>query len=112
MVVLTPALGHPRRLHAERPGCRAVPRECRRTHAPCWLLDEALGEFPRSPRVRDARSSDELDNLVVVRCYGKGHALAGLRAGAALGPPGLVGGLVAQRRDLRPGRGRRWPGRS
>src|SRR6185503_15644102 len=43
----------------------------------------------------------ELPNLVVVRSFSKGHAMAGLRAGAALGPPEVVerlapsGGLSA-----------------
>jgi histidinol-phosphate aminotransferase len=64
------------------------------------VVDEALGEFAAdgddaAPLVADVA------NLVVVRSFSKAHAMAGLRAGAALGPRELVerlapaGGLSA-----------------
>jgi histidinol-phosphate/aromatic aminotransferase/cobyric acid decarboxylase-like protein len=53
------------------------------------VVDEALGEF--EPEGDDAAGLvAELPNLLVVRSFSKAHALAGLRAGAALGPPELV----------------------
>jgi histidinol-phosphate/aromatic aminotransferase/cobyric acid decarboxylase-like protein len=53
------------------------------------VVDEALGEF--EPDGDDAAGLvAELANLVVVRSFSKAHALAGLRAGAALGPAELV----------------------
>jgi histidinol-phosphate/aromatic aminotransferase/cobyric acid decarboxylase-like protein len=58
------------------------------------VVDEALGEFARDGE--DAAGLvGELPGLVVVRSFSKGHALAGLRAGAALGPAAIVGGLGA-----------------
>jgi len=64
------------------------------------VVDEALGEF--APDGQDAAPLvAELPNLLVVRSFSKAHAMAGLRAGAALGPPELVerlapsGGLSA-----------------
>ena len=53
------------------------------------VLDAALAEF--APPAADAAPlAGELPNLLVVRSFSKAHALAGLRAGAALGPPELV----------------------
>jgi histidinol-phosphate aminotransferase len=64
------------------------------------VVDEALGEF--APDGEDAAPLvAEQPNLLVVRSFSKAHAMAGLRAGAALGPPELVerlapsGGLSA-----------------
>jgi histidinol-phosphate/aromatic aminotransferase/cobyric acid decarboxylase-like protein len=48
------------------------------------VLDAALAEFA------DGAGEPDLPNLLVVRSFSKAHALAGLRAGAALGPPELV----------------------
>lgn len=57
------------------------------------VVDEALGEF--APEGEDAAPLvAELPNLVVVRSFSKAHAMAGLRAGAALGPPALVARLA------------------
>jgi len=57
------------------------------------VVDEALGEF--GPGGEDAAGLvRELPNLLVVRSFSKAHAMAGLRAGAALGPPELVGRLA------------------
>jgi histidinol-phosphate aminotransferase len=56
-------------------------------------VDEALGEF--APAGEDAAPLvAELPNLLVVRSFSKAHAMAGLRAGAALGPPELVARLA------------------
>ena len=53
------------------------------------VVDEALGEF--GPDGDDAAGLvAELPNLLVVRSFSKAHAMAGLRAGAALGPAELV----------------------
>jgi histidinol-phosphate/aromatic aminotransferase/cobyric acid decarboxylase-like protein len=53
------------------------------------IVDEALGEF--CPGGEDAAGLvGELPGLVVVRSFSKAHAMAGLRAGAALGPPELI----------------------
>jgi histidinol-phosphate aminotransferase len=53
------------------------------------VVDEALGEFGRDDD--DAAGLvAEHPNLLVVRSFSKAHAMAGLRAGAALGPPELV----------------------
>ena len=53
------------------------------------VVDEALGEF--GPDGANAAGLvAELPNLLVVRSFSKAHAMAGLRAGAALGPPELV----------------------
>jgi histidinol-phosphate aminotransferase len=57
------------------------------------VVDEALGEF--EPDGADAAGLvSELPNLLVIRSFSKAHALAGLRAGAALGPPELVARLA------------------
>ena len=57
------------------------------------IVDEALGEF--APAGEDAGPLvAELPDLVVVRSFSKAHAMAGLRAGAALGPPDLVARLA------------------
>ena len=57
------------------------------------VVDEALGEF--APDGADAAGLvAEHDNLLVVRSFSKAHAMAGLRAGAALGPPELVARLA------------------
>ena len=57
------------------------------------VVDEALGEF--APDGEDAAPLvAELPNLLVVRSFSKAHAMAGLRAGAALGPPELVARLA------------------
>jgi histidinol-phosphate aminotransferase len=53
------------------------------------VVDEALGEFGRDDEDAAGLVS-ELPNLLVVRSFSKAHAMAGLRAGAVLGPPGLV----------------------
>ncbi|HTE62178.1 MAG TPA: aminotransferase class I/II-fold pyridoxal phosphate-dependent enzyme [Solirubrobacteraceae bacterium] len=64
------------------------------------VVDEALGEFAAAGEDA-APLVAELPNLLVVRSFSKAHAMAGLRAGAALGPPALVerlapnGGLSA-----------------
>lgn len=53
------------------------------------VVDEALGEF--DPEGEDAAGLvAEQPNLLVVRSFSKAHAMAGLRAGAVLGPPDLV----------------------
>ena len=57
------------------------------------VVDEALGEFAADGEDA-APLVAELPNLVVVRSFSKAHAMAGLRAGAALGPPELVGRLA------------------
>ena len=63
--------------------CAAVPERV------TVVLDAALAEF--APPAADAAPlAGELPNLLVVRSFSKAHALAGLRAGAALGPPELV----------------------
>ncbi len=57
------------------------------------VVDEALAEF--APDGEDAAPLvAELGNLVVVRSFSKAHAMAGLRAGAALGPAALVAELA------------------
>ena len=57
------------------------------------VVDEALGEF--EPAGDDAAGLvAERSNLLVVRSFSKAHAMAGLRAGAALGPPELVARLA------------------
>jgi histidinol-phosphate/aromatic aminotransferase/cobyric acid decarboxylase-like protein len=57
------------------------------------IVDEALGEF--APDGEDAAPLvAELPNLVVMRSFSKAHAMAGLRAGAALGPAELVARLA------------------
>jgi histidinol-phosphate/aromatic aminotransferase/cobyric acid decarboxylase-like protein len=52
------------------------------------IVDEALAEFGAGDDA--APLVAELRNLVVVRSFSKAHAMAGLRAGAALGSPELV----------------------
>jgi histidinol-phosphate aminotransferase len=78
----------------------AVRDLCERVDGVTVIVDEALGEF--APDGEDAAPLvAKLPNLVVVRSFSKAHAMAGLRAGAALGPPELVerfapsGGLSA-----------------
>ncbi|HYI19475.1 MAG TPA: aminotransferase class I/II-fold pyridoxal phosphate-dependent enzyme [Solirubrobacteraceae bacterium] len=88
MVVLT-SPGDATGATASRDAVRAL---CVRMPDATVVVDEALGEF-HEPGADAAGLVGRLDNLVVVRSFSKGHALAGLRAGAALGPPGLVGGL-------------------
>jgi histidinol-phosphate aminotransferase len=57
------------------------------------VVDEALGEF--GPDGADAAGLvADLRNLLVVRSFSKAHAMAGLRAGAALGPPELAARLA------------------
>ena len=57
------------------------------------VVDEALGEF--DPEGEDAAGLvADLPNLLVVRSFSKAHAMAGLRAGAALGPAELVARLA------------------
>jgi histidinol-phosphate aminotransferase len=57
------------------------------------VVDEALGEF--APDGEDAAPLvAKLPNLLVVRSFSKAHALAGLRAGAALGAAELVARLA------------------
>jgi histidinol-phosphate/aromatic aminotransferase/cobyric acid decarboxylase-like protein len=56
------------------------------------VVDEALAEFA-APEASSAPLAGELANLVVLRSFSKAHAMAGLRAGAALGPPELVARL-------------------
>jgi histidinol-phosphate aminotransferase len=57
------------------------------------VVDEALAEF-QPPGDDAAALVAELPNLLVVRSFSKAHALAGLRAGAALGRPELVARLA------------------
>jgi len=57
------------------------------------VVDEALGDFA-APGEDAAPLVAELPNLLVVRSFSKGHAMAGLRAGAVLGPPELVARLT------------------
>ena len=57
------------------------------------IVDEALGEF--EPDAEDAAGLvAELPNLLIVRSFSKAHAMAGLRAGAALGAARLVARLA------------------
>ena len=63
--------------------CAAVPERV------TVVVDAALAEFA-APAADAAPLAGELPNLLVVRSFSKAHALAGLRAGAALGPPELV----------------------
>jgi len=57
------------------------------------VVDEALGEFGAAGE--DAAGLvAELPNLLVVRSFSKAHAMAGLRAGAAIGPAELVARLA------------------
>lgn len=57
------------------------------------VVDEALGEF--DPEGEDAAGLvAEHPNLLVVRSFSKAHAMAGLRAGAALGPPEVLARLA------------------
>ena len=89
MVVLTSpadATGTP----TTRDAIRAL---CARMPGTTVVVDEALGEFA-APGEDAAGLAGELENLVVVRSFSKGHAMAGLRVGAALGPPELVGALA------------------
>jgi histidinol-phosphate/aromatic aminotransferase/cobyric acid decarboxylase-like protein len=53
------------------------------------VVDEALGEFA-APGEDAAPLVADVPNLVVVRSFSKAHAMAGLRAGAALGPRAIV----------------------
>jgi len=85
MVVLT-APGDPTGATTGRAALRAL---CARHGGAIVVVDEALAEFA-DPAERAAGLVREVPNLVVVRSFSKGHALAGLRAGAALGPPELV----------------------
>ena len=71
----------------------AIRALCARMPGTTVVVDEALGEFRRARRRTPPASSASWTNLVVVRSFSKGHAMAGLRAGAALGPPALVGAL-------------------
>ena len=74
------------------------------------VVDEALAEF--GPDGDDAAALvGELPNLLVVRSFSKAHALAGLRAGAALGPPELVARLAPSGGLGAPAPGRRRLGR-
>jgi len=61
-------------------------RVCAAAEHATVIVDEALGEFA-DPAESAAGLVGELPNLVVVRSFSKGHAMAGLRAGAALGAP-------------------------
>ena len=57
------------------------------------IVDEALGEF--APDGEDAAGLvADVPGLVVLRSFSKAHAMAGLRAGAALGPAELVARLA------------------
>jgi histidinol-phosphate aminotransferase len=57
------------------------------------VVDEALGEFGAADG-DGAGLVAELPNLLVVRSFSKAHAMAGVRAGAALGPAELVARLA------------------
>jgi histidinol-phosphate/aromatic aminotransferase/cobyric acid decarboxylase-like protein len=57
------------------------------------VVDEALAEFGADGEDA-APLVAELPNLLVVRSFSKAHAMAGLRAGAALGSPDLVARLA------------------
>ena len=73
------------------------------------IVDEALAEFADGDDA--APLVAEVENLVVVRSFSKAHAMAGLRAGAALGPPELVARLAPSGGLSRAGPGRRLVGR-
>jgi histidinol-phosphate aminotransferase len=68
-------------------------RLCAEAEHATVIVDEALGEFA-DPAGSAAGLVGELPNLVVVRSFSKGHAMAGLRAGAALGAPERLQGLA------------------
>ena len=73
---------------------RAVRDLCTRVPAGVTVVvDEALGEFA-APGEDAAPLVADVPNLVVLRSFSKAHAMAGLRAGAALGPSGLVAPLA------------------
>jgi histidinol-phosphate aminotransferase len=70
----------------------AVPPRC------LVVLDEAYRDFMDADVAPDTRALRAAhDNLVVQRTLSKSHALAGLRAGYALGPPALIAALDAIR---------------
>jgi histidinol-phosphate aminotransferase len=80
---------------------RALRDLCRRVpEGVTVVVDEALGEFAAAGEDA-APLVANVPNLLVVRSFSKAHAMAGLRIGAALGPPELVerlapsGGLSA-----------------
>ncbi len=54
------------------------------------LVDEAYAEFACDNALRFLKTCD---NLLIVRTFSKSHSLAGLRAGYALGAPGLIASL-------------------
>ena len=107
--------GHPRGAAHEprRPDRRGAvaARRCATSAPACpdgvtVVVDEALGEF--EPDGEDAAGLvAELPNLLVVRSFSKAHALAGLRAGAALGPRRAGRPARAERRHRRARAGRR-----
>ena len=71
---------------------RAVRDLCARVPDGVWVIvDEALAEFAGAEDA--APLAAELPNLLVVRSFSKAHAMAGLRAGVALGPAEVVGRL-------------------
>ena len=73
---------------------RAVRDLCTRVPAGVTVVvDEALGEFA-APGEDAAPLVADVPNLVVLRSFSKAHAMAGLRAGAAVGPSGLVAPLA------------------
>ena len=74
------------------------------------IVDEALGEF--APDGEDAAGLvADVPGLVVLRSFSKAHAMAGLRAGAALGPAELVARLAPSGGRQRAGAGRGDAGR-